>query len=139
MTARNPPRGPSSSRTAGLEEIGVEEFVSINTHSRQKTIEQYHLHHIEVLGILRMKMLTETMLDKGLPDEVITVTDNDAREMAYRLCKEEGLFCGMSSGANVYAAIQTAKKLGRDAKVVTVLVDRRDRYFSEHPTEHYII
>lgn len=93
----------------------------------------------KVLGIPRRKLLIETMLEKGLPDEVVAVTDRDAREMAYRLCSEEGFFCGMSSGANVCAAIETAKKLGRDANVVTVLVDRRDRYFSEHPAEHYVI
>ncbi len=93
----------------------------------------------EVLGVPRTKLLIELMLEKGLPDEVVAVADRDAREMAYRLCSEEGFFCGMSSGANVYAAIQTAKTLGRDANVVTILVDRRDRYFSEHPAEHYVI
>jgi len=55
------------------------------------------------------------------------------------LCREEGLFCGMSSGANVYAALKIAEKLGRGANVVTVLVDRRDRYFPEYPREHYVI
>jgi len=93
----------------------------------------------EVFGVPEMKLITETMLEKGLPDEVLTVADRDAREMSYRLCKEEGLFCGISSGANVFAAIQTAKKLGSGSRVVTVLVDRRDRYFSEHPNEHYVI
>lgn len=86
-----------------------------------------------------MKLLIETMMEKKFPDEFLTVSNRDARDMAYRLCQEEGLFCGMSSGANVYAAIQTAKKIGRGSKVVTVIVDRRDRYFSEHPDEHYVI
>jgi len=94
---------------------------------------------LKALGVPRMEFLIERMFEGGLPDEVVVVTDADAREMANRLCREEGLFCGMSSGANVYAAIQLAKKLGRDAKVVTVLVDRRDRYFSEYPSEHYVI
>ena len=43
------------------------------------------------------------------------------------------------SGANVYAALKVAKKLGRGANVVTVLVDRRERYFPEVPHEHYVI
>jgi len=94
---------------------------------------------LEHFGIPKMKFLTEMMLDKGLPDEVIRVSDRDARDMAYRLSREEGLFCGMSSGANVLASIKTAKKLGRKANVVTVIVDRRDRYFSEHPNEHYVV
>jgi cysteine synthase A len=79
------------------------------------------------------------MLGKGLPDEVLTVRDHDARETMNRLCREEGLFCGMSSGANVYAALKTAEKLGGGANIVTVLVDRRDRYYPEYPREHYVI
>ena len=59
--------------------------------------------------------------------------------MTNRLCREEGLFCGLSSGANVYAALRVAKKLGEGANVVTVLVDNRDRYFTEYPNEHYVI
>jgi cysteine synthase A len=121
---------------SGLEVIGVEPTDSpIMESARSGTIHRF----LEILGVPRMKLLTEVMIEKGLPDELMTVTDVDAREMANRLCREEGLFCGMSSGANVHAAIQTAKKLGRNANVVTVLVDRRDRYFSEHPAEHYVI
>jgi cysteine synthase A len=91
------------------------------------------------VGLPPSKSLVDVMLGKGLPDEVLTVKDEDARNMMNRLCREEGLFCGMSSGANVYAALKTAKKLGRGANVVTVLVDRRDRYFPEYPREHYVI
>lgn len=91
------------------------------------------------VGLPASKSLVEVMLEKGLPDEVLTVKDDDARETMNRLCREEGLFCGMSSGANVYAALRIAKKLGRSANVVTVLVDRRERYFPEHPREHYVI
>jgi cysteine synthase A len=93
----------------------------------------------ELFGMKKMKLLTEIILEKGMPEKLVTVSNKDAVDMAYRLCMEEGLFCGMSSDANVYAAIQVAKDLGKDVNVVTVLVDRRDRYFSEHPNEHYII
>jgi cysteine synthase A len=79
------------------------------------------------------------MFERGLPDQVLTVKDEDARDTANRLCREEGLFCGMSSGANVYAAIQLAKKMKKGDNVVTILVDRRDRYFPEYPKEHYVI
>ena len=91
------------------------------------------------VGLPVSKSLVEVMLEKGLPDEVLSVNDNDARNTMNRLCREEGLFCGMSSGANVYAALRIARKLGRGANVVTVLVDRRERYFPEHPREHYVI
>jgi cysteine synthase A len=124
-------KGDASVRVVGVEptDARVMDWV------RSGTIHRF----LEALGVPRMRFLTEMMLEKGLPDEVVTVTDGDAREMAYRLCREEGLFCGMSSGANVCAAVQTAKRLGRGARVVTVLVDRRDRYFSEHPAEHYVV
>ena len=91
------------------------------------------------VGLPASKSLVEVMLEKGLPDEVLSVNDNDARNTMNRLCREEGLFCGMSSGANVFAALRIARKLGRGANVVTVLVDRRERYFPEHPREHYVI
>jgi cysteine synthase len=93
----------------------------------------------EQLGMPKYKFIIETMFERGLPDEVIKVRDEDARNMANRLCREEGLFCGMSSGANVYAAIQLARKMNEGENVVTVLVDRRDRYFPEYPNEHYVI
>lgn len=94
---------------------------------------------LEKLGLPRRKSIVEAMLEKGLPDEVMTVGHEEARSMANRLCREEGLFCGISSGANVYAALRVAKKLGKGANVVTVLVDNRDRYFPEYPNEHYVI
>lgn len=68
------------------------------------------------------------ILDSGLVDEVITVEDETAIQMAHQLSEREGLFCGMSSGANVHAARQVAKKLGAGKRVVTVLPDNRDRY-----------
>ena len=93
----------------------------------------------EQFGMPKYKFIIETMYERGLPDQVLTVKDEDARDMANRLCREEGLFCGMSSGANVYAAIQLAKKMKKGDNIVTVLVDRRDRYFLEYPKEHYVI
>ena len=95
--------------------------------------------YFEQLGMPKYKFIIETMFERGFPDEVIKVKDEDARNMANRLCREEGLFCGMSSGANVYAAIQLAKNMNEGDNVVTVLVDRRDRYFLEYPKEHYVI
>jgi len=93
----------------------------------------------EQFGMPKYKFIIETMYESGLPDQVMKVKDEDARDMANRLCREEGLFCGMSSGANVYAPIQLAKKMKKGDNVVTVLVDRRDRYFLEYPKEHYVI
>lgn len=69
-------------------------------------------------------------LDLNLIDEVIIITDEQALETAKRLAKEEGLLAGISSGTNVFAALQLAKKLGKGKTVLTVLPDTAERYFS---------
>jgi cysteine synthase A len=67
---------------------------------------------------------------RDLIDEVITIKDEDAIRMTHRLIREEGLFVGISSGANVLAAMQLGKKLGKGRTIVTVLPDNAYRYFS---------
>ena len=95
--------------------------------------------YLAALGMQPARSIVDVMLQRNIPDTVIRVTDDDARLTMNRLCLEEGLFCGMSSGANVYAALKIAKDLGPGANVVTVLVDRRERYFPEYRQEHYVI
>ena len=90
-------------------------------------------------GMPKLRFLIEDILEKEILDHEIVVRNEDAKNMADRLCSEEGLFCGMSSGANVYAAVEIAKKIKKGSKIVTVLVDRRDRYFAEYPNEHYVV
>jgi cysteine synthase A len=63
-------------------------------------------------------------------DEILAVSTDDAKDMARRIAREEGLFAGTSSGANVVAAIQVAKRLGPDARVVTLMVDSGLKYVS---------
>jgi len=86
---------------------------------------------MERFGVPKQRFLIENILEKNLLDHEIVVKNEDAKNMADRLCREEGLFCGMSSGANVYAAIELGKKMNKGSRIVTVLVDRRDRYFAE--------
>ena len=75
--------------------------------------------------------IIEEMMESGIVDEVVKVTNADAIVMGDRLVREEGLFCGISSGANVYHAIREAQELGPGKRVATVLPDSRDRYLSE--------
>jgi cysteine synthase A len=63
-----------------------------------------------------------------LPDAIARVSTEDAREMAFRLAREEGLFAGSSTGANVVAALEVAKGLGPDATVVSVMCDTGMKY-----------
>jgi cysteine synthase A len=74
------------------------------------------------------------MLESGLVDEIVRVKDEDAINMTHKLWKEEGLFAGISSGANVLVALQEAKRLKEGGKVATVLPDHGDRYLTE---EHF--
>ncbi len=71
-----------------------------------------------------------TVLNREIYDELIAVSDEDALAMTARLTKEEGLLVGVSSGANVIAALQVAAKLGQGKRVVTILPDTGERYLS---------
>lgn len=71
-----------------------------------------------------------TILDTGIYDHIHIVTDDDAINTAKRLAAEEGIMCGISSGTNVAAALELAKKLGEGKTVVTILPDTAERYFS---------
>ena len=94
---------------------------------------------LEKFGVPKLSFLIEDVLENNVMDKEITVENADAKNMADRLCREEGLYCGMSSGANVYAAIEMAKSMEKGSRIVTVIVDRRDRYFAEYPNEHYVV
>ncbi len=70
-------------------------------------------------------------LDRSLVDEVIQVTDEEALETARRLAKDEGILCGISSGAAVAAAVQTAARPENSKKrIVVILPDTGERYLS---------
>ncbi len=69
-------------------------------------------------------------LNLQIYSKVYIVTDDDAIRTAKELAKLEGLMCGISSGTNVAAALQLAKKLGPGKTVVTILPDTAERYFS---------
>ena len=83
-------------------------------------------HKIEGVGI----GFAPPLWEPSLVDEIVSVTTADAKEMARRLAKEEALFAGTSSGANVIAAIKVGRRLGPDAQVVTLMVDSGLKYLS---------
>jgi cysteine synthase len=70
------------------------------------------------------------VFNRAVVDEIVPVRDEDALATALRLTREEGLLVGVSAGANVWAAVGVAERLGRDRVVVTVLPDTGERYLS---------
>ncbi len=93
-------------------------------------------------------------LDLGLLDGIITTTSQEAIEMGRRLALEEGVFCGISSGSNVAAAVKLAERHPELGRIVTMINDTGQRYFStelcgeqkeveiperEHPMDKYTI
>lgn len=74
------------------------------------------------------------ILNRDVIDDIITIDDQEAFNMGRRLGKEEGLCVGISSGANVAASLKVAADLGAGKRVVTILCDTGERYFS---TEQY--
>jgi len=83
-------------------------------------------HKIEGVGI----GYTPPLWDPGLVDEIVAVGTAEAKAMARRLAREEGIFAGTSSGANVLAAIAVARRLGPRATVVTLMADTGLKYVS---------
>ena len=70
------------------------------------------------------------ILNTKIYDGVIRVSDEDAKETTRRIAKEEGILLGISSGAAMYAALQTAKGKGEDKHLLVVLPDTGERYLS---------
>jgi cysteine synthase len=83
-------------------------------------------HKIEGVGI----GYTPPLWDPLLVDQIVPVATEDAKAMTRRLAREEALFAGTSSGANVIAALQVAARLGPSAKVVTLMADSGLKYLS---------
>ena len=83
-------------------------------------------HKIEGIGI----GFTPPLWKPNEVDDILTVTTEEAKHMARRLAREEAIFAGSSTGANVIAAIRVAERLGPRSTVATIVVDSGLRYVS---------
>ena len=92
-------------------------------------VEPYPHSSIQGLKNLDSQYVPE-IYDASRLDEKINVKDEDAFEMARVLTIREGIFCGISSGAAMWGALQTARDLPRGSTVVVLFPDRGDRYLS---------
>jgi cysteine synthase len=83
-------------------------------------------HKIEGIGI----GYTPPLWDPTCVDDILAVSTDEGEEMARRLAREEAIFAGTSSGANVVAAIRVAERLGSGAMVVTLMIDSGLKYLN---------
>lgn len=84
-------------------------------------------HKVEGIGV---SFIPKTY-DPNVADEVIAVPDKQAFDTVRELARKEGVLAGSSGGANVYAALQLAKRLGAGKRVVTIIPDSSERYMSK--------
>lgn len=84
------------------------------------------LHSIQGIG----DGFVPEVLDVPMIDDIVEVTDEDAINTTRELARVQGLLCGTSSGANVWAAKKMAEKYGKDKIIATIMADRMERYFS---------
>jgi cysteine synthase A len=70
------------------------------------------------------------VLNRNVPDRVVTVTDVEAIEAARQLARQEGIFCGISSGGTFAAAVKVAREAGAGAVLLAMLPDTGERYLS---------
>ncbi len=92
------------------------------------------LHQIEGLGTDIIPPIT----DFKYVDEIMSVSDTDSIRMCRRLSGEEGIFCGGSSGTACHAAIETAKRLGKNDLVVFIVCDTGERYLSKYHNDDWL-
>jgi cystathionine beta-synthase len=98
-----------------------------------KTAESFP-HLVEGLGTDEIPPIT----DFTYVDEIVSVSDKDAIETCRRLAKEEGIFCGASSGMNAFLALEVAKTLHEDSVVVFLVCDTGERYLSKYHNEEWL-
>ncbi len=122
-------------KTKSIKIVGIDPIGSVH-------YDYFYTHKLIEPAVYKVEGIGEDILcealDFSVVDEMRQTNDNQAFEMARRLVKEEGLFCGGSSGAIVYAACELAKELGPGKTIVTVLTDSGSRYLSKFLNDQWM-
>jgi cysteine synthase B len=110
--------------------MGCARFFRANNPSTKVVGIEPELNH-RIQGLKNMgESMVPPIYDPHLLDRIVTCTDDSAFSMTRNLALMEGLFCGISSGAALWGAIEVARDLPRGSTVVVILPDRGDRYLS---------
>lgn len=104
-------------------------FRQADPNIRIVAVEPTEGHTIQGLKSLK-EAIVPAIFDRSALDDILICRDDDAFETMRDLMQREGIFCGLSSGAAVWGAMQVARDLPRGSTVVTILPDRGDRYLS---------
>lgn len=115
--------------------VGADPEGSMFHHAFDGTKGEIHTYRVEGIG----EDFMPSTLDLHVVDEVITVSDREAFLMARRLAREEGILCGGSAGAAVYAALKVARELPGDRTLVAILPDTGRNYLNKIYSDEWMM
>ncbi|RIL11127.1 MAG: pyridoxal-5'-phosphate-dependent protein subunit beta [Proteobacteria bacterium] len=122
-------------KTDKIRVVGVDPIGSVHYHYfYTKTMPTPHVYKVEGIG----EDILCGAMDYSAVDEIRQVNDKESFIMARRLVREEGLFCGGSSGSTVHVALQIAKEIGPGKTIVVILTDSATRYITKYLADSWM-